>query len=126
MGVEIGVGVGFSRDGVIPSPDSFIVSVLMGLDDDVIVRLVDDVIVGLVDDVIVDDNIRSSSSSSSFRLSGFNSDDEEEETDKKLLIKPEPKKSLNLGLFMMKWSNRFVFISLLLISAIALTKQAWA
>ena len=66
------MGVGF--DGVISSPDSFIDSVLVGLDDDVIVRLVDDVIVGLVDDVIVEDNIRSSSSSSSFRLSGFNSD----------------------------------------------------
>ena len=34
--------------------------------------------------------------------------------------------SFNLGSFMMKWSNKFVFISLLLISAIALTKQAWA
>ena len=42
-----------------------------------------------------------------------------------LLIKAEPKKSFNLGLFMMKWSNKFVFISLLVISAIALTKQAW-
>ena len=58
--------VGFSRDGVIPSPDSFIESVFVGLDDDVIVRL--------VDDVIVDDNIRSSSSSSSLRFNGFNSD----------------------------------------------------
>ena len=34
--------------------------------------------------------------------------------------------SFNLGFFMMKWSNKFVFISLLAISAIALTKQAWA
>ena len=34
--------------------------------------------------------------------------------------------SFNLGLFMMKWSNKFVFVSLLLISVIALTKQAWA
>ena len=48
------------------------------------------------------------------------------ETDQELFIKPEPKKSFNLGLFMMKWSNKFVFISLLVISAIALTKQAWA
>ena len=32
----------------------------------------------------------------------------------------------NLSLFMMKWSNKFVFIFLLVISAIALTKQAWA
>ncbi len=38
----------------------------------------------------------------------------------------EQNKSFNLGLFMMKWSNKFVFISLLVISAIALTKQAWA
>ena len=48
------------------------------------------------------------------------------ETDYELLKKPELKKSFNLGLFMMKWSNKFVFISLLVISAIALTKQAWA
>ena len=48
------------------------------------------------------------------------------EKGQELLIKPEPKKSFNLGLFMMKWSNKFVFISLLVISAIALTKQAWA
>ena len=47
------------------------------------------------------------------------------ETDQELLIKPGQKKSFNLGLFMMKWSNKFVFISLLVISAIALTKQAW-
>ena len=36
------------------------------------------------------------------------------------------KTSFDLGMFMMKWSNKFVFISLLTISAIALTKQAWA
>ena len=48
------------------------------------------------------------------------------ETDQELLIKPEQKKSFNLGLFIMKWSNKFVFIALLVISAIALTKQAWA
>ena len=48
------------------------------------------------------------------------------ETDQKLFIKPEQKKSFNLGLFLMKWSNKFVFISLLVISAIALTKQAWS
>ncbi len=40
-------------------------------------------------------------------------------------LKHEPKNLFNLGLFMMKWSNKFVFISLLVISAIALTKQAW-
>ena len=39
---------------------------------------------------------------------------------------PEKNISFELGLFMMKWSNKFVFISLLVISAIALTKQAWA
>ena len=36
------------------------------------------------------------------------------------------KASFDLGIFMMKWSNKFVFISLLVISAIALSKQAWA
>ena len=41
-------------------------------------------------------------------------------------LKPNKYKSFNLGLFMMKWSNKFVFISLLVLSAIALTKQAWA
>ena len=41
---------------------------------------------------------------------------------------PQKKQHLHfdLGIFMMKWSNKFVFISLLVISAIALTKQAWA
>ncbi len=39
---------------------------------------------------------------------------------------PEKKISFDLGVFMMKWSNKFVFISLIAISAIALTKQAWA
>ncbi len=48
------------------------------------------------------------------------------ETDQESLIKIEPSKSFNFGLFMLKWSNKFVFISLLVISAIALTKQAWA
>ena len=47
------------------------------------------------------------------------------ETGQELLLKAEPKKSFNLGLFMIKWSNKFVFISLLVLSAIALTKQAW-
>ena len=30
------------------------------------------------------------------------------------------------GLFMMKWSNKFVVISLITLSAIALSKQAWS
>ena len=47
----------------------------------------------------------------------------EHDQEKKLESK---KISFNLGFFMMKWSNKFVFISLLVISAIALTKQAWA
>ena len=42
------------------------------------------------------------------------------------ISQPEENISFNLGLFMMKWSNKFVFISLLAISAVALTKQAWA
>ena len=48
------------------------------------------------------------------------------ETDQESLLKTDPNNSFNFGLFMMKWSNKFVFISLLVISAIALTKQAWA
>ena len=38
-------------------------------------------------------------------------------------LKESPK--LQFGLFMMKWSNKFVVFILLTISAIALTKQAW-
>ena len=48
------------------------------------------------------------------------------ERPKKKISNPEQKKSFKLGLFMLKWSNKFIFISLLAISAIALTKQAWA
>ena len=44
----------------------------------------------------------------------------------KRFLQSEQNASFNFGLFMMKWSNKFVFISLLAISAIALTKQAWA
>ena len=44
----------------------------------------------------------------------------------KQIPQPETTISFDLGVFMMKWSNKFVFISLLAISAIALTKQAWA
>ena len=47
-------------------------------------------------------------------------------TDTEYPMQTEPKKTFNLRLFMMQWSNKFVFISLLVISAIALTKQAWA
>ncbi len=52
-------------------------------------------------------------------------DSSKNEKDIKHIVQPK-KISFNLGLFMMKWSNKFVFISLLAISAIALTKQAWA
>ena len=44
----------------------------------------------------------------------------------KQIPQSEKNLSFDLGVFMMKWSNKFVFISLLAISAIALTKQAWA
>ena len=44
----------------------------------------------------------------------------------KQISQSEENISFDLGFFMMKWSNKFVFISLLAISAIALTKQAWA
>ena len=53
-------------------------------------------------------------------------DTSKKEIVQKQISQPEKKISFNLGLFMMKWSNKFVFISLLAISAIALTKQAWA
>ena len=49
-----------------------------------------------------------------------------DEQDQKQIPQAEENISFNLGLFMMKWSNKFVVISLLAISAIALTKQAWA
>ena len=50
-------------------------------------------------------------------------------TDKKNQINiPQSQQSTSrkFGSFMIKWSNKFVFITLLVISAIALTKQAWA
>jgi len=53
-------------------------------------------------------------------------DSSKKEIDQKQVPQPEKKISFDLGVFMMKWSNKFVFISLLAISAIALTKQAWA
>ena len=53
-------------------------------------------------------------------------DSSKKEIVQKQISKPEKKISFDLGVFMMKWSNKFVFISLLAISAIALTKQAWA
>ena len=46
--------------------------------------------------------------------------------DPKKILKTDQKTSIKLSNFMIKWSNKFVFISLLVISAIALTKQAWA
>ena len=53
-------------------------------------------------------------------------DSSKKEIVQKQVPQPEKKISFDLGVFMMKWSNKFVFISLLTISAIALTKQAWA
>ena len=42
-------------------------------------------------------------------------------------IEPSNRVSLNkISLFMINWSNKFVVIALLTISAIALSKQAWA
>ena len=58
---------------------------------------------------------------------GFNKvDSSKKEIVQKQFPQSEKKISFDLGVFMMKWSNKFVFISLLAISAIALTKQAWA
>ena len=53
-------------------------------------------------------------------------DSSKKEIVQKQIPQPETTISFDLGVFMMKWSNKFVFISLLVISAIALTKQAWA
>ena len=44
----------------------------------------------------------------------------------KITFSFKKKAFFNLGLFLMNWSNKFVFFSLLVISAIALSKQAWA
>ena len=53
-------------------------------------------------------------------------DSSKKEIVQKQISQREQNTSFDLGMFMMKWSNKFVFISLLTISAIALTKQAWA
>ena len=53
-------------------------------------------------------------------------DSSKKEIFQKQIPQPETTISFDLGVFMMKWSNKFVFISLLAVSAIALTKQAWA
>ena len=53
-------------------------------------------------------------------------DSSKKEIVQKQIPQPEKEISFDLAFFMMKWSNKFVFISLLAISAIALTKQAWA
>ena len=53
-------------------------------------------------------------------------DSSKKEIVQKQIPQSEKKISFDLGVFMMKWSNKFVFISLLAISAIALTKQPWA
>ena len=53
-------------------------------------------------------------------------DSSKKEIVQKQIPQSEKKITFDLGVFMMKWSNKFVFISLLAISAIALTKQAWA
>ena len=49
-----------------------------------------------------------------------------EEKTQERRLEPFQKISFNLGVFLMQWSNKFVFISLFVISAIALSKQAWA
>jgi len=53
-------------------------------------------------------------------------DSSKNEIVQKQILQSEKKISFDLRVFLMKWSNKFVFISLLAISAIALTKQAWA
>ena len=53
-------------------------------------------------------------------------DSSKKEIVQKQIPQSEKKISFDVGVFMMKWSNKFVFICLLAISAIALTKQALA
>ena len=53
-------------------------------------------------------------------------DSSRKERVQKKIPQSEKKISFDLRVFMVKWSNKFVFISLLAISAVALTKQAWA
>ena len=48
------------------------------------------------------------------------------ELNQELIWQKEENVQQKIGMFMLKWSNKFIFISLLVISAIALTKQAWA
>ena len=48
------------------------------------------------------------------------------ELNQELIWQKEQNVQQKIGMFMLKWSNKFIFISLLVISAIALTKQAWA
>ena len=47
--------------------------------------------------------------------------------DNEMISNPKPFKpiEIDLGRFMIKWSNKFVFFALIVISAVALTKQAW-
>ena len=45
--------------------------------------------------------------------------------DNEIISIPEPNKPIDIGQFMINWSNKFVFFALILISAVALTKQAW-
>ncbi len=56
----------------------------------------------------------------------LNNNSSKEAKSQLMIMKHEPNKSLDLKIFMMKWSNKFVFIFLLVISAVALSKQAWA
>ena len=59
-----------------------------------------------------------------FRSNKFQLSEIEKDSNK--ISQKRQKISFDLGIFMMKWSNKFVFIFLLAISAIALSKQAWA
>ena len=49
-----------------------------------------------------------------------------EENNQERRLEPVQKISFKFGEFMMKWSNKFVFITLIIISGIALSKQAWS
>ena len=58
-------------------------------------------------------------------LNYSNSNENLQINEKKISLSPEVKVN-KISTFMINWSNKFVVIALLTISAIALSKQAWA
>tara|TARA_B100000886_G_scaffold293152_1_gene219239 strand:+ start:423 stop:836 length:414 start_codon:yes stop_codon:yes gene_type:complete len=59
-------------------------------------------------------------------LNNFNYTDNYQTINKKKISLPNQDKTYKISSFMINWSNKFVVIALITISAIALSKQAWA